>query len=58
MNYSGPVSILQPNNADIISIIEFVNGVLDMHFNYLEFNLHIIVVTCMLDKLSVYCMYS
>ena len=25
--YSGPVSILRPNNADIIRIIEFVNGV-------------------------------
>ena len=28
MDYSGPVSILRPNNADIIRIIEFVNGVL------------------------------
>ena len=27
MDYSGPVSILRPNNGDIICIIEFVNGV-------------------------------
>ena len=28
VDYSGPVPILQPNNADVIRIIEFVNGVL------------------------------
>ena len=28
-DYSGPVPILRPNNADIIRIFEFVNGVLE-----------------------------
>ena len=28
VDYSGPVPILQPMNADTIRIIEFVNGVL------------------------------
>ena len=28
VDYSGPVPILQPINADTIRIIEFVNGVL------------------------------